>query len=415
MITIITRKNILSELLGESICRLVGELDLINFLKESWDLENMPAQDSRGDNAEYDIWQHMINNDDMDIYDLFYDYFDLKNCNENTFLKFLESFVNPITRAQNEVEYFKNLIEKHLKRDNYYFVKEDEISKYPIYKIKYLQDNEGIKKDILLDNLSLRSLVDLITGDTKENLTEYKTRNSLELFFKGYIDDDEDLSFLSRGDYSLHKMMKINDNPTIMKKFLLDIVDERNCSKDSNSEMIVKYVNNIIKYDDLRLEKVIDKYQLFGGEANKSHINAEAHFKEIKTEIIKRIKNAKYIIWVIMAWFTDIEIYKELINKKNEGINVQIILNNDRTNNTSGLDYSQFEHYKIESWGWGKYNIEHQKVCIIDLNTVIHGSYNWTKNASNNNEEIEITENIDIATKYANRFMEIKRMQKSKI
>lgn len=41
-----------------------GRIEEIAFLKRMYDLGNMPSTDSRYENAEQDIWQHTVNNDD---------------------------------------------------------------------------------------------------------------------------------------------------------------------------------------------------------------------------------------------------------------------------------------------------------------------------------------------------------------
>ena len=51
----------------------------------------------------------------------------------------------------------------------------------------------------------------------------------------------------------------------------------------------------------------------------------------------------------------------------------------------------------------------HHKFCIIDLKTVIHGSYNWTIKAQYNKESISIDTSRDLAEKYASEFIELKK------
>ena len=58
-------------------------------------------------------------------------------------------------------------------------------------------------------------------------------------------------------------------------------------------------------------------------------VNHTAEFDQIKEEIIQGIRIAKYSIWVCFAWFTDREIYNELVQKKKEGIQVRVITTND--------------------------------------------------------------------------------------
>ena len=57
----------------------------------------------------------------------------------------------------------------------------------------------------------------------------------------------------------------------------------------------------------------------------------------------------------------------------------------------------------------GKYqNIMHHKFCVIDLKTVIHGSYNWTNKARWNKETISIDISRELAEKFASEFINLK-------
>ena len=51
----------------------------------------------------------------------------------------------------------------------------------------------------------------------------------------------------------------------------------------------------------------------------------------------------------------------------------------------------------------------HNKFCIIDLQTVIHGSYNWTNNAKYNDETIAIENSRELAEKFAKQFIKLKK------
>ncbi|MBD2364830.1 hypothetical protein H6G36_27295 [Anabaena minutissima FACHB-250] len=130
-------------------------------------------------------------------------------------------------------------------------------------------------------------------------------------------------------------------------------------------------------------------------------------FDEIQAEIIKEIEQARFTIWIAVAWFTDKKIFDNLLVKKQEGLNIQLIISDDEINNNSGLDYTNFETYKVPRTG--KYeNIMHNKFCVIDLNRVIHGSYNWTKKARFNYETIVTSPNRQEAEKFAEQFIKLK-------
>lgn len=48
------------------------------------------------------------------------------------------------------------------------------------------------------------------------------------------------------------------------------------------------------------------------------------------------------------------------------------------------------------------------KFCIIDLQTVIHGTFNWTKAANYNKESISIDTNRTTAEAFADEFIKLK-------
>jgi predicted ATPase len=67
---------------------------IIPFLNEIWDLKSMPSEDDRFNNAERDIIQHTINNDDWDWQELFKRRLKLPE-SEDKFTKFIEVFLSP--------------------------------------------------------------------------------------------------------------------------------------------------------------------------------------------------------------------------------------------------------------------------------------------------------------------------------
>jgi phosphatidylserine/phosphatidylglycerophosphate/cardiolipin synthase-like enzyme len=134
----------------------------------------------------------------------------------------------------------------------------------------------------------------------------------------------------------------------------------------------------------------------------------EVHFEDIQNQIINELRDAKYTIWITVAWFTDSILFKELLNKRKQGLNIQIIVNDDNINRNHGCDYEKyFETYRIPESGYFK-NIMHNKFCVIDLKTVIHGSYNWSKKAQYNQETITIDNDRKLAEQFADEFFKIK-------
>lgn len=105
MISLSNRKKVLALILSAD-----GAFEFANnrsegivpFLNEIWDLESMPSEDIRYRNAEQDIIQHTINNDDWDWKELFERRLRLLE-SEDTFTKFIEIFLLPKYQSNAEV------------------------------------------------------------------------------------------------------------------------------------------------------------------------------------------------------------------------------------------------------------------------------------------------------------------------
>ncbi|KIV56432.1 phosphatidylserine synthase [Aneurinibacillus migulanus] len=141
---------------------------------------------------------------------------------------------------------------------------------------------------------------------------------------------------------------------------------------------------------------------------NEEEIEHDVFFDEIKDTIIQGIRNAKYTIWIAVAWFTDREIFEELLLRKNAGVNVRIITSDEESNRylMEQLE-DNFEVVKVELKGKYLSNRLHDKFCIIDFEFVMHGSYNWSNNARGNDETLATALDRDFVKKFADEFMRL--------
>lgn len=100
--------------------------------------------------------------------------------------------------------------------------------------------------------------------------------------------------------------------------------------------------------------------------------------------MIRRIRDAKFIIWTVFAWYFNEAIYQELLAKKEQGLNIRIIVSQEgsNTNMILKLKENKFDDVVIPRWGNRGYNRMHDKFCIIDIDCVMHGPYNWTPTAN---------------------------------
>lgn len=178
--------------------------------------------------------------------------------------------------------------------------------------------------------------------------------------------------------------------------------------KNLNEEVtrLVEYIyEESDEYDlgDVEIKPKIIKSQI---DEVKEH---EPHFNNIKKEIIDCIRNAKYFIWVAVAWFTDNDIYLELIDKKSKGLNIRVILSDEEPNISmiNNLRKEKIDLTVFPKYGYNGYNRFHSKFCIIDFEIVLHGSFNWTPTAANNEESLDIAYDKDFARKFSDNFLEL--------
>lgn len=122
-------------------------------------------------------------------------------------------------------------------------------------------------------------------------------------------------------------------------------------------------------------------------------MQTEALFENIADRIEQELTQAEQSIYIAVAWFTSPRLFNALLAKAKQGITVQLIISNDPINQQSPIDYSGLNIGNSVAYmiGDGKDNLMHNKFCVIDEYTVINGSYNWSKKAERNHENIIIT------------------------
>lgn len=113
-----------------------------------------------------------------------------------------------------------------------------------------------------------------------------------------------------------------------------------------------------------------------------------AYFNNIRRELMSSLNLAQVEIRIVVAWFTNQELFDTLISCLEKGIKIYLIIIDDYINNGDyGLDFQLF----INKGGFIIYSKEenpvHHKFCIIDSFALFTGSYNWTYYAENKNLE----------------------------
>ncbi|WP_035420469.1 phospholipase D-like domain-containing protein, partial [Hutsoniella sourekii] len=71
------------------------------------------------------------------------------------------------------------------------------------------------------------------------------------------------------------------------------------------------------------------------------------------------------------------------------------------------LKLNGFDLKVIKKFGYYGNNRMHDKFCIIDLDYVMHGSYNWSKAANFNKETLATALDRKLVTNFAEEFMKL--------
>jgi hypothetical protein len=179
-ITEITRREIVDRLLLESE-PFYGRLGLIPFLQRVWPLSQMPSRDSRFKNAEGDIWQHMVNNDDWTSPELLYERLDLATVPDEQFGRFLESCLHPLINPdRSRLESLAEHFDSELRNDGFEMRQTGEISGRPIYKLTSMgKDGIGNAYEIVLS----------FAGEDREYVEKVAAilrSNDVSLFYDDY-------------------------------------------------------------------------------------------------------------------------------------------------------------------------------------------------------------------------------------
>jgi phosphatidylserine/phosphatidylglycerophosphate/cardiolipin synthase-like enzyme len=125
---------------------------------------------------------------------------------------------------------------------------------------------------------------------------------------------------------------------------------------------------------------------------------------DVERILLNRVRKARHSVHFMAYSFTSNPLGEEMIMLHRKGIIVKGVMEK------SGSDSRDSEYVKMKIEGLpvkldSNRHAMHHKVIIIDEETVITGSYNFSKNASRNNDEnVLVIENRDIAAEYMKEF-----------
>jgi len=160
------------------------------------------------------------------------------------------------------------------------------------------------------------------------------------------------------------------------------------------------------------LDRVVKSIQPLN---KKIRMTSEAYFSpgnSCRNRIINLIENAKKTIDICVFTISDNKITKRILESHERGIKVTIISDNDKANDKgSDIDYLLGKGIDV-ILDQTPYHMHH-KFAIFDNKILLNGSFNWTRSASEVNEEnILVTREVELVGQYGKQFESLKKSLK---
>lgn len=374
-----------------------GRFEEIDFLKRIYDLKKMRSNDSRFKDAESDIWQHTVNNDDYPFCWVFEDErFELSNGSDEIYLKFICEIFHPAVRY--DKGYWKEFlteVNKLLQSDGYEIYPAEKVSNRDVYGwrifqqeentlfIPYSQRNEKeikAKKIVLSIKRKARNQIyqfleryNIAYQATDETGWNYNTTIAADVFYdikqfyipKYYNEKKEYVETASLQDFILFS------SPFCV----LDTIEF--FAKHSMSGDFEAQINAILKLNDITLQLSNGKVvSTFDTQINKKFFMAvqEVGLKELLQDVIKYYDEGNLQIAVEKLWdaFERLKTYYSPTLDKKKSINK--IVENMGGKQQAFKDLFENEFHELTTLG-NNFRIRHHEVTKIDIQDERHYEY----------------------------------------
>ena len=138
-----------------------------------------------------------------------------------------------------------------------------------------------------------------------------------------------------------------------------------------------------------------------------NRIESTAYFSpgnSCKNKIIALIKSAKQTVNICVFTISDNEITRSILDAHQRGVKVTIISDNDKAND-KGSDIAYLADKGVNIiLDQSSYHMHH-KFAIFDNKILLNGSFNWTRSASDYNEEnVMVSGELNLVSMFGKQF-----------
>jgi phosphatidylserine/phosphatidylglycerophosphate/cardiolipin synthase-like enzyme len=227
----------------------------------------------------------------------------------------------------------------------------------------------NFKANYFYQNLTQNELVQISNFLNQSLQNSFLSQNELSIFFKNFPN-------LTRGSQNLTKIIQILNELTTNK------------SNINSYKLIINFlINNFFM-----VKPSIFQVYFFPNPSNEIHV-------------INMISTCKKTLDICVFTINSKNFYEAIKNLYERNIKIRIITDDEMAKNPTSNIYSLAAlGIPVKTDDNPRYYMHH-KFAVIDNSVVITGSFNWTNQAINHNQEnVLFIENKDLAKKYSDEF-----------
>jgi len=128
----------------------------------------------------------------------------------------------------------------------------------------------------------------------------------------------------------------------------------------------------------------------------------------VQASFVDLVNTAQKSIYFMAFSFTADSIGDAVRARAEEGVKVSGVMETEQVNSNIGTEFDPFKQAGLDVLRDGNEGLMHHKVMIIDENTVIFGSYNFTNSAETKNDEnLIVVYNEEIAAQFIAEFQRV--------
>lgn len=227
----------------------------------------------------------------------------------------------------------------------------------------------------------------------------------------------------------LNKIMHINELEEILIKSLNDFKLDQD-EKYQFRELSESLADDQLRFLRNRAFELSRRYIQAGGENavrvhnwldrlvkiiqplnKKTHLQPEAYFSpgnDCRNKIINLIEAARTSINICVFTISDNKITQAILEAHKRGVVITIISDNDKSNDRgSDIDLLSKKGVKV-ILDQSSYHMHH-KFAVFDNSVLLNGSFNWTRSASDVNEEnITVIADSTLVVQFSDKFNDLK-------